>query len=296
MIGPRSFRCRWTGGQVRIGMAIHLKINGLYDFCIMWFRGFLIETKVVKNLNKRSIMYQSLIDEIQADIRNAAGGQEPAVDRRYHKHDQYITYNIRTAVYREIIKGYKSRVMAMPLDERLKMAHDLFALHIGTLGHTAIQILAWSIQELTPEHFPQLDIMMDHYRSWSHVDSMCLDVLQPMLTAFPQETIEQLELWNRSENRWKRRTSVVVFVRSAGKSGHYTDIALGLCENLVWDTEDIVQKGVGWALKDLMRGDRERIIEYVKDLRKRGVSAVITLYAIRDLKGAERQEILALGR
>ena len=242
-------------------------------------------------------MYQSLIDEIHADFRKAAGGREPIVERRYHKHDQYITYDIRTAVYREIIKGYKSRILDLPFEERIKMAQDLFSLHIGTLGHTAIQVLAWSVKELSPANFPQLDAMMDHYRSWSHVDSLCLDVLQPMLTSFPQETVKQLEIWNRSENRWKRRTSVVVFVRKAGKSGQYTDIALALCENLVWDPEDIVQKGVGWALKDLMRGDRDRIIEYVKNLRTRGVSAVITLYAIRDIKGPERQEILlASGR
>ena len=46
-------------------------------------------------------------------------------------------------------------------------------------------------------------------------------------------------------------------------------------------------KGVGWCLKDVMRGDRERVLAYVRGLRKRGVSAVITLYAIRDLGRAE---------
>ena len=35
-----------------------------------------------------------------------------------------------------------------------------------------------------------------------------------------------------------------------------------------------------------------RVLAYIKALRRRGVSAVITLYAIRDLKGAARQEIL----
>src|SRR5439155_510076 len=57
---------------------------------------------------------------------------------------------------------------------------------------------------------------------------------------------------------------------------------------------DLVRKGVGWALKDLMRGDRERVLEYVKELRRRGVSSTVTLYAIRDLDGRERQEVLAV--
>jgi hypothetical protein len=42
-----------------------------------------------------------------------------------------------------------------------------------------------------------------------------------------------------------------------------------------------------------MRSDRERIIDYVVDLRSRGVSSVITLYAIKDIKGEERAGILA---
>ena len=54
-----------------------------------------------------------------------------------------------------------------------------------------------------------------------------------------------------------------------------------------------VVKGVGWMLKDLMKVDKLRLVNYVKQLRQRGVSSTITLYAIRDLKGAERAAVLA---
>ena len=104
-----------------------------------------------------------------------------------------------------------------------------------------------------------------------------------------------LERWNRSPNRWKRRASVVAFVRKIGDSGEFTEDALRLCENLVFDREDLVRKGVGWALKDLMRGERQRVLEYVKELRRRRVSSTITLYAIRDLDGRERRDVLEVG-
>ena len=71
-------------------------------------------------------------------------------------------------------------------------------------------------------------------------------------------------------------------------------MALELCNNLLWDNEDLVRKGVGWALKDNMRFDKKRVVEYVKDLRRKGVSSTITLYAIRDLKGEERREVLRI--
>lgn len=49
---------------------------------------------------------------------------------------------------------------------------------------------------------------------------------------------------------------------------------------------------LGWTLKDNLPGAGERILDYVKSLRRKGVSSVITLYAIRDLEGKKRREVL----
>jgi 3-methyladenine DNA glycosylase AlkD len=85
---------------------------------------------------------------------------------------------------------------------------------------------------------------------------------------------------------------VVAFVRKIGSSGEFTDIVIEFCDNLVHDEEDLVLKGVGWALKDNLHGTGERVLDYVKSLRLKGVSSLITLYAIRDLKGKKRREVL----
>ena len=89
-----------------------------------------------------------------------------------------------------------------------------------------------------------------------------------------------------------RRASVVLFTRKVALSGKYNDVALEHCESLKHDAEDLVQKGVGWSLKDLMRSDKKRILKYVMSLREQGVSSVVTLYALRDIKGEERAKIL----
>ena len=63
------------------------------------------------------------------------------------------------------------------------------------------------------------------------------------------------------------------------------------------DSEDLVQKGVGWALKDTMRAGpavKRRVIALVKRMRREGIPSTVTLYAIRDLKGAEREAILKI--
>ena len=240
----------------------------------------------------------SSVDELVAEIRkaiSAAASGPPLPDRKFNKDDEFIAYGLKTDAWRKIMREFRPRLRALSLNERLHLAEALFAEGEGWLGHSAIYVLAISVGELGPQHFERLDRMADRFTGWSHVDDVCISVLQPLLRAHRAETLALLERWNRSPNRWKRRASVVAFVRKIGESGQFTDDALRLCENLVFDGEDLVRKGVGWALKDVMRGDRQRVLEYVKELRRRGVSSTITLYAIRDLDGGERQEVLTGG-
>ena len=235
-----------------------------------------------------------LVAEVRAEIEAAAGHRPPSPDRKFNKDDEFVAYGLKVPAWRAIMRGLRPRFKALSLDERLGLAEALFNQGEGWLGHSAIYVLALSVNELAPEHYERLDRMADRFTGWSHVDDVCISVLQPLLIAHRAETLELLERWNRSPNRWKRRASVVAFVRKVGESGEFTEEALRLCENLVGDREDLVQKGVGWALKDVMRGDRERVLGYVKELRRRGAPATITLYAIRDLRGPERERVLGV--
>jgi 3-methyladenine DNA glycosylase AlkD len=237
-------------------------------------------------------MYEKLIADIHKAIQNVSSRQNPVSDRRYHKHDEYLSYGLKASEFRDLMKEFQPRFLRLSLQERMDLAAQLMKEHIGELGHVGLTILTLSIKDLTPKHFLYLDSLPEHFRSWSHVDHLALGVTQPLLWKYRKKTLQLLEEWSRSPVRWKRRASIVTFVRKAAKSGEFTEDVLHLCENLVWDEEDIVQKGVGWALKDNLRSAPERILPYIKDLRRRGVPSTITLYAIRDLKGAKRKEVL----
>ncbi|HEV8574470.1 MAG TPA: DNA alkylation repair protein [Dehalococcoidia bacterium] len=235
----------------------------------------------------------ALVVEIRQAIEKAAGGRAPAPDRKFNKDDEFVAHGLNVPAWRAIMREFRPRFRALSLEERLELAEALLTEGEGWLGHSGIYVLALSVDALGPQHYEQLDRMAERFTGWSHVDDVCIAVVQPLLRSHRAETLALLERWNRSANRWKRRASVVAFVRKVGESGEFTEEALRLCENLLRDPEDLVRKGVGWALKDVMRGDRERVLAYVQDLRRRGVSATITLYAIRDLKGAQRAELLA---
>lgn len=233
---------------------------------------------------KANYLFDALLGAFRGHVRSKAAS--PDVD--------FQQVELRSPESKAIFKPYRREIRWLPLHERLHLARRLLKSEISLGVNFANAVLELSANEMTPSDFTYLDEHLNLLRGWGSTDDFCIHVLQPVLWNYPRPTLALVREWNRSENPWKRRASVVVFTRKVGASGKFTREILELCETLLWDKEDLVQKGLGWALKDGMRGDRDPLLAYVKTLRRRGVSVVITLYAIRDLKGADRQEILGI--
>lgn len=240
--------------------------------------------------------FEALLRDIAEAVRSAAGGRAPRPERRFHRHNEYISYELSTPVLRKVLKQFEPRVRGLTIAQCLEAARRLLSEQIGELGHAGIHILSLSSGELRPDHLPLLEPMIDDFRSWSQVDGFCAGVVQPLLDRYPRAMLAWLVRLSGSPNRFKRRAAVVPFTRKLAESGRFTSAALGLCEKLAFDDEDIVRKGVGWALKDCMRASPETVKRLVSDLRRRGASSTVTLYALRDLQGPEREAILAVSK
>lgn len=238
-----------------------------------------------------------LYTTIVADLEKHVDKEGAEVAKHYHKYEGYESYGIQTPVVRKLLKQYKKDIQKLNCKEAFAVARKLFLSHIEEQTLAGNYILQLKNDCLTPSQFSYLDKVLDHFCSWSAIDDLCVEggkVLQPLLLKYPKEILTLLKKWNKSKNMWKRRASIVPFTRKVGESGTFTKEGLELCANLIWDKEDLVQKAVGWALKDMMRGDKQKVLDYVKQIRRAGVPATITLYAIRDLKGKERQELLSI--
>ncbi len=242
-------------------------------------------------------MLDSKVDKLHARlldfIEKMVDPRKVEQDKRWHK-EPNISYGFSASDYVEVYHEFNPHFRNLSLGERIELARKLIKSENSTITHLGIHLLRISRQELGQAHFWIFDECLDNITEWGNTDLFCGDVMQPILGRMPDKVIRLLRRWNQSENKWKRRASVVTFTRKTAESGNFIDIALELCDNLVWDREDLVRKGVGWALKDNMRFDKKRVLEYVKNLRRKGVSSTVTLYAIRDLKGKERQEVLRI--
>lgn len=246
----------------------------------------------MKNINNVKKEVNNLYYEIKRRLEEKANPVLADKDKIYFKKEGYKTYGIKTPEVRKLISEYKKNFAQLTTHERLDLARLFFKSSYGGEDTFATVLINMSLSDFKPANFAYLDEIVGYFKSWGTTDDFCLNVLQPLLSKYPDETLALLKKWNNSDNIWKKRASVVTFVRKIGESGNYTNQVLEFCNNLIWDKEDLIQKAVGWALKDNMRGNKEKVINYVKNLRLKGVPNIITLYAVRDLKGLDKENIL----
>lgn len=235
----------------------------------------------------------SLVDRIRAAFEQQALHERKVEDWRSHKYE-YVSYGLTAPAFYRIVRSHKEEIEQLSKQALKRTAMELAKVGVEEMTQAGIELLRIRLRLLDDTDLAFVDSFARKLNSWSTVDAFAVRIVQPLLLKYPELVLERLRKWNTSKDLWQRRLSVVPFEGKIGASGRFTKQGLEMCENIIHAEEDLVRKGIGWALKDMMRGDKATVVRYVKDLRRRGVSSTITLYAIRDLSNEERQSILSI--
>jgi 3-methyladenine DNA glycosylase AlkD len=125
--------------------------------------------------------------------------------------------------------------------------------------------------------------------NWAVTDDLATGVLARLLARFGH-LAAQFEAWRRSPNLWVRRSSAVVFIKSAGK-GRHLDHAYRIVTTLLSDSHDLIHKASGWLLREAGKADAPGLERY---LLKHGpkIPRTTLRYAIERFPEAKRRRIL----
>ncbi|MFX1390421.1 MAG: DNA alkylation repair protein [Promethearchaeota archaeon] len=242
-------------------------------------------------------LYNNIENDLEREATNKFESRNEYLnwqDEIYKKHN-YKAYGLKVPEIDRIIKNYLTKFNKLSFEERIKLVRKFYKSDYIAQSSFGLKLLKISLPRLTPKKFEIIDEICGYLRHWGPTDSFSLYIMQPILRNYPNEAKQLLKKWNNSNHKWKKRCSVVTFTRKIGAEGKYVNFVLEMCNNLIWEKEDLVRKAVGWALKDNMLGNnKQKVLDYVKMLRKKGVSSTITLYAIRNIKGKEREEVLKI--
>ena len=113
--------------------------------------------------------------------------------------------------------------------------------------------------------------------NWSHCDGLASWLLAGAIRN-ERRLIKKLAPWTKSRNRWKRRAAAVALLREA-KAGRNTDSIFEICGMLRHDADDMVQKGVGWILKEAYPKRPREVLAFLDDWRATGPRLLLRIAA-----------------
>jgi 3-methyladenine DNA glycosylase AlkD len=121
--------------------------------------------------------------------------------------------------------------------------------------------------------------------NWASCDGFCNHTMGDFIEKYPEYT-DELKHWTQSENRWMRRAAAVSLIIPA-KQGKFLKESIEIAGLLLTDSDDMVQKGYGWLLKEASRKHTSDVFAYVMK-NKRVMPRTALRYAIelmpKDLK------------
>jgi 3-methyladenine DNA glycosylase AlkD len=152
------------------------------------------------------------------------------------------------------------------LDFLVKIADHLFSGPVLEEKVAAVFLLEKLDAELGDREFKLFESWLDRIRSWADHDALVHSLISPMVAAKPARA-KTVFRWARSPNRWHRRAACVALIRGARAKMFFPEITK-LSDSLLADKDDMVQKGLGWLLRETAKFDAQRTVPYLMQIRE----------------------------
>lgn len=219
-----------------------------------------------------------------ADPEFAAG------QRRFFQHE-VDTYGVRTQHLNLLVREVYGLLKRWPAADRNTLMKTLWETGKLESGVLACHVYRRFARQCAACEFKLFTRWLDRYvHNWAHCDGVSSWLLAACIANQPELRFE-LKAWTSSSNRWKRRASAVALLQE-GKAGRHTAYIFEIAELLLPDRDDMVEKGVGWLLKETYP---RRPVETLDFLLTRGAAASrLTLrYAAEKMSPEHRRLLLA---
>jgi len=203
----------------------------------------------------------SVISRIREGLDNLSNPDIKKTTQRFFK-EPISCYGIKNPQVRTLAKKYWKEIKHKEKDEIFSLCEELY--RSGKLEESFI-VSTWTYA--LSERYERQDIVVfrrwiDTYiTNWASCDDFCNHTLGDFLEKYP-EYIDEIKKWTKSSNRWMRRAAAVSLIVPA-KNGNFLKESIEIADLLLIDSDDMVQKGYGWLLKEVSRHHQREIFEYV---------------------------------
>jgi 3-methyladenine DNA glycosylase AlkD len=155
----------------------------------------------------------------------------------------------------------------------VQVADELFSGRILEEKVMAVFLLEKQTKNFGDREFQLFASWLDRISSWADHDALVHDLLAPMVAADPARCREVF-LWAKSPNRWRRRAACVALIRGTRERQYFAEI-VRLSNQLLDDKDDMVQKGLGWLLRETAKADPKRTVPYLMRIKMKAPRLVL---------------------
>ena len=174
-----------------------------------------------------------------------------------------------------------------------KVADELFSGSVLEEKIAAVFLLEALDSQCGDREFEMFESWLDRISSWADHDGLVHCLIAPMMAAKAART-KSVFRWAKSDDRWHRRAACVALIRGARAKRFFPEI-VKLSDSLLGDKDDMVQKGLGWLLRETAKFDAKRTMPYLMKIRGRAPRLVLRT-ACETLPAGAKRRILATER
>lgn len=200
-------------------------------------------------------------------------------------------WGVRAPQVKQMARTAYHEVKTWPPTARDEFAAELWA--SGKLEEASIAIYVYRrfSKQFAAREFRLFERWMDRYvDSWANCDGVSSWLLAAAIENEPA-LIQRLPAWTRSRNRWKRRAAAVSLLQEA-KQGRHTGAILDIAARLLDDPDDMVQKGLGWVLKEAYPKRPREVAAFLKP-HAAGAPRLVLRIAAEKMNARDRAAVLS---
>jgi 3-methyladenine DNA glycosylase AlkD len=233
---------------------------------------------------------ESIAAEIRHALRND-GSADHADGVQWFFKDEIKSHGWYTAGLRSVAVRFRRRIRKeFGLDFLLRVADKLFAGRVLEEKVFAVFLLEKMTEEFDDAEFRLFESWLPRISSWADHDGLVHYLIAPMVASKPDRTARVFR-WAKSPDRWHRRAACVALIQGTRRKMFFFEIRR-LSDLLLSDEDDMVQKGLGWLLRETAKADAKRTVPYLMSIRKQAPRLVLRT-ACETLPPGVRNKILA---
>lgn len=235
-----------------------------------------------------------IADHIRRVLKDGGSAPHSEEVQRFFK-EEVKSRGWYTAELRKVARRFRRALLAEHgLAYLVQVADQLFQGDIQEEKSFAVMLLEDSTADFGEQHFRLFSKWLDRVTNWADHDALVHYLVGPMIAA-DSSRVSSVHRWAQSRNRWHRRAASVALIRTMRDPGlrrrGFAEMKR-VTEVLLADSDDMVQKGLGWLLREAAKADAKLTMPLLLSIKHRAPRLVLRT-ACETLRVPDRRRVLS---